>query len=469
MSLRRALGNAWQPPTAFSWRQQLVQREVERVAKVWGERGEHALPKVELDATVTRIKEAWSRGLPLRTLTRRDRSLLPFVLFHPSGKGHEREWLGADPAFAHGFLTFLEGESRALSSTAFVMLRDYPRVLTTFDQLRQGFCGTLMRDEGLRTEAWRYRQLTYSLFMPDGPSRLAMMIGEADGYADALLQDAGLVDELAIGAFMREVHGRVLGLVGERLASGADANWVRRPLEFLGKGPGQLRFDDECAAVANALFLPCAAKPPQESTRKVIHDFALGHLDDPRVSQKKWLGAPDARDIFLQWLVGATLEQFFRIISKSAKANHWRYRQKFWAAYLKRGLIQDAWVVLGDQAREHARAILEPHERRYGILTRTSSDKSVLLLRVSGLTIAEWSHDSPCFVWPADARRAPKLHGKEYEREQLRGADADIARGLCHSQWHRGSENYTWQGQLANHIARQVGVSIPLSEYRVAG
>ncbi len=468
MSLRRALVHVWQPSTAFGWRPQLVQREVERIGRLWGERKEQTPPLVELDATVSRVRAAWSEGRALRDLERRDRSLLPYVLFHPAGNGREREWLGADAAFAHGFLTFLAGESRALSSTAFVLLRDYPRLLATFEQLRQGFCATLVRDEGLRTEIWRNRQRIYALFSPEGPAQLATILSDGAAHANTILEDAGLVDELAVGNFMREVHGRMLGVLGERLASGADAVWVRRPFEFLAGSGGRLRFDDESAAVANALFLPYARVGPQDSTRRAIQDFALEYLNDPRVSPKKWLGAPDARDVFLQWMVGATLEQFFRIISKSAKANHWRYRRKFWGAYLKRGLIQDAWVVLGDQAREHARAILEPHERRYGTLTGTTSDKSVLWLRVSGLTIAEWSHDSPCFVWPANAPRAPGRQ-KQYEKEQLRGTDTDVARGLCYSQWHRGSETYKWQGQLASHIERQVGVRVSQSEYTVRG
>ncbi|HDK25944.1 MAG TPA: hypothetical protein ENG48_02475 [Candidatus Atribacteria bacterium] len=41
---------------------------------------------------------------------------------------------------------------------------------------------------------------------------------------------------------------------------------------------------------------------------------------------------------------------FFEAVEKSAKDPNWRYRRKFWEAYLPH--IEKTWVVLGTRARD---------------------------------------------------------------------------------------------------------------------
>lgn len=464
MRLKVALQHTWRPPTSFTWHQRLVEREVERLTRQLGADGLATPPKADLDATLVRVSDVWGRTRALHDLERRERSLLPHVLFYPPGE--EGRWLAADERFAQVFLEWLVGNSRGLRETAFTVLRDYPARLPTFAGLRRGFETRLMDATDARGEFWRAKQGRYKLFSDDGPAHVASLLCEDTVPSDDLLTDAALDGVLATGGFMREVNGALLTRVDELLRARVADSWLKKPLEALTLGGTTLRFEDRASEVANALFLPHAQITPHESTRRALHQFAMTYLDDPRVRPTKWHGAPVAKEIFLQWLVGATLEQFFRIISKSAKDSHWRFRRKFWGAYLKRGLIQDAWVVLGNQAREDARAALRPEERRFGLLTG-SSDKSVLLMRVSGLTIAEWSHEAPCFVWPDGTRSAPRLHEREYHSSDVRASREELARGVCHDQWHRGSETYGWQRRLAEHIRSQVGAYVPPSEYQV--
>ena len=45
-----------------------------------------------------------------------------------------------------------------------------------------------------------------------------------------------------------------------------------------------------------------------------------------------------------------------------------------------------------------------------GRLSGASPEQSVLLLRMSGVTIAEWSHNGSCRMWLDGNKDAPKLY-----------------------------------------------------------
>lgn len=460
MSLRRALETVPKVSLDFGWRKPVLAQQAENLARHWGDREATSPKPFDLEATLKAVKESWARSRSLDTLSRRERRFLPYVLFYPPGR--QQEWVGADPKFAHAFVDSLRDHPRSIASTAFVLLRDYPRMLDTFEFLRSYYSRRLQADDSIRTQEWRRRHVNYRLFAPDGPSSVAKQLCDGEAAASEMLTDAGLVNELGVGAFMREVHAHVLEILESRLEEQADEPALKQPIGFLRTDRERLRFEDLAGDVGNALLLPHARVIPLPKTRNLVQGFLLEHLLDPRIHPRKWQAVdPEARTVFLRWLVGATLEDFFRLIGKHAFMQHWEYREAFWNAYLQQGVIDDACVVLGEEARALALQAFRNEGLVYSRLSGGQRNHSVLLLRIGTLTIAEWSHNGKCRVWfTSQNRHRPGLHQGDYSRGSLMS-------GADYEQVHHASQYYTWQQNLASVIAREAGIRVWQHDYMV--
>ena len=89
--------------------------------------------------------------------------------------------------------------------------------------------------------------------------------------------------------------------------------------------------------------------------KKCIEIF-YRRLGDPRFGYMRfnWDKISErSKAIFLRWLVEDDLEIFFKIIKQTALDRMWRYREKFWRAYLPH--ISSTWIFLGSDAKRGAR------------------------------------------------------------------------------------------------------------------
>lgn len=452
MSLRDAVNTFRVPRNDTSWRARDLEKTVTRLAQQWGDRESRTPPAFELESTLTQVKRTWQERRSLEDLGRREKRFLPYVLFHPPGE--PREWVTKDTAFNTAFLGTLTENPRGLATTGFVLLRDYPRTFSPFEQLRGGYAQRLSADRSIRAETWRTRHGTFKLFAPDGPEYLAKRICDAEGPTERMLAEAGLVNELSSGAFMRNVHARVLAILQDRLAEQAGLPSVEPALGALRTAEDRLRFEDLAGDIGNALLLPHTRVIPLPATKGLLERFLLTHLRDPRIHTRKWQGVDAAaKAIFMRWLVGATLEDFFRLIERHALERHWRYRQAFWGAYLKNDLIDDACVVLGENARALAKQVFRAPGFAFSSLKGGNRDHSVLLMRIGGMTISEWSHNGRLRFWLPENKKRPTLHQLSYTRDELT-SDENFYKD------HHGSEHYTWQRTIAEFLQKQVGVRV---------
>lgn len=90
------------------------------------------------------------------------------------------------------------------------------------------------------------------------------------------------------------------------------------------------------------------------------------------------------------------------------------------------------------------------------------SDQSVLLLRMSGVTIAEWSHNGSCRIWLDGNRDCPKLYQEHYFRHEL---VPHWPRRADFTQRHDGNETGRWQDGIARWLRDNTGVEVDRSEY----
>ena len=195
---------------------------------------------------------------------------------------------------------------------------------------------------------------------------------------------------------------------------------------------------------ADGLLLPWTGNAPPESVKSETLQALLDSHHDPRVHQVNWASVKDeAKNVMLHWLVGVSIEQFFRVIDKiggAAGERMWPMRREFWLAYHERNDVTDAWVAFGRAGLLYLRG---SHDVAYADLNGALHDHAVLLMRIGGLTIADWNHNGKCRIWKKDNKRAPKFHQRYYFADELRkGNDADF----------RHDPQGNWRNDVASHI-----------------
>lgn len=457
MSLRDACRRAAEPPEPVDITWHYLPAAGRAIASKWADRPVRPLPTFELDAIVGSARLQWTSRGNLEALSRRDAGWLPYALFHP--ESDPDAWLARDAGFVDAALVRMRQRTRGVRSLLRNVLRLWPKDLSTVVQIQQMLVAELRGATTPRMVQWRQRVQEFDLLSLQGPRKLADRLSANPQQREEILGRAGLNGELGRCRFLAESDRHIADDLHDHLRGGRFAK-LEPSLSLLAPG-GTLTFPAQVAHVANALLLPfTAAAPPQDTLRR-IRSFLLTHMGDPRLTKTGWVSvAPAAKQVMLRWLVEGSLEEFFRLIERSADNDHWRYRQAFWSAYLRRGHISDAWVILGENAASDAERHWRQDAPASGRLYRADVAHSALLLQIGNLVIAEWSHNGTCRVWRLNDRGCPSFYQSVYVADTLRGFAA-------HEQVHHGNHQYTWQRTLSTFIRDETKIAMPQAEYRV--
>ena len=382
----------------------------------------------------------------------------PWVLFLGSPPR-----LGEDPAFIDAYLRLVEARPRArlISALLHVFLVEYPTKSPTFDRLRTGLAQLLARAKSPRLTSWWERCQRFGLLEADGPRRFAAAWLEAGGEETTFPAKHGLTGDMAHQGFVAAAYDAILGHLAKHLyESGASTPVLDQVLRISADPAGGLRFPSRRRLLAAALLLPFADPQVPGQPVEAIKSFLLEHYGHPRVKVTNWQGVrAEAIEVFMRWIVQATLEAFFDVVDATAKPEHWLYRRAFWEAYRREGYLSDAWVVLGRHARQEVNLRLSHLKGSYGILRGSQSDQSVLLMKVGDLVIAEWSHQGACRIWRSQQPEAPKLYQQEYDAAALRDP---FPAGLFR---HDGSVWGSWQSKVAAFIREYTGIRVDPRSY----
>jgi hypothetical protein len=282
------------------------------------------------------------------------------------------------------------------------------------------------------------------------------------------LREVGLEKAIAQGAtfnFLAVTYLSALTVAKQKLQTGEGSprTIVSRLIEWslpLSPQSSGLRYPQLIGEIASTLLIPWKSRPPEESVKEDIKKFLIQQVGDPRIRPGAWQNVdPGAKEIFLRWLAGETLGQFFELLSRSAD-QIWQFRKKFWMAYYERGAITEAWFALGPNAAVLARQLRQRMPGlAYAQLNRAQDRKqSVLIMKLGGFTVAEWSHNGKCRFWTDADSHAPKLYKSAY--------DADDLRDLCQfEQIHYHSANGTWQREVSGFVRGNTGIHIPSSSW----
>ena len=424
----------------------------------------------DLEALYWRVMGSWRRHGSLEGVSSRDLQRLPWVLFYqprawggPHRKG-STGWLGGKPRVVQDYRRWLSRARRARSAQALLreFLRVYPTNLQTFGDLRETLQAVVVDSPSPppSLRKWRRRCLDYQLLEPDGGTAFVRKLVTADEASDDILTRAGLDAGLARCGFLKTGIREYLPSVGAELArNSVDIATLDRVLALL-ECEGKLRYEERLVRVevASALLRPFVDRPPNTEAKERLQSFFVRHFGHPslRSRKHKWAGVrDDIRRVVIRWLVKRALDQFLLVLKETAKDRHWRYRETFWKAFLEQDLIDDIWFVLGSRARNDLWRLKADDDltETAGSLKGAGSDQSVLIMRLPGVTVAEWSHNGSCRCWLDGNRNAPKLYKRKYHRETLtQGSDL--------AQPHFGSERGYWQGIVKNWLRENTGVTV---------
>ena len=471
-SLKRSLAS-WSgfPTIERKFEPRRTRRAAAEVEKVFGDVQPRAPETYDLWVLHRRVVESWRRDRSLARLESRDLRRLPWILFYsPGQKDNPADWLGAKPGIVREYGRWLSTGRRSRSVLALLheFLRVYSVALPTFNDLRCLLQDTVERGSSpapASLRRWCQRCQDFELLELGGAGAFVQKLISAVDTPEDVLRQAGLDAGLARCGFLESgirtclPHAESL-LRDDRL----DDRQLDRLLTLLGRG-NKLRFDGRAMriGIAKALLRPFADRPAESRTKKLLQPFFLHHFRDPRLpsGRNRWSGVPDEiRRVVLRWLVERVLEQFFLLVKDTARDDHWRYREAFWRAFLREDLIEDIWFVLGPRAGTHLRRMNMKNDEAEttAILRGAQGDQSVLLLRMPGVTIAEWSHDGACRFWLDGTPGAPTLYKRVY-------SCFDLRHGADFLQRHDGSPDGRWQDGIARWMRDNTGIEIDRAEY----
>lgn len=365
-------------------------------------------------------------------------------------------WVGPVPLAGHApfvgaYLDWLKGEGRRPA-----WVRAVHAYLTEFQAGRPGILelSRLLAAEPDRTGiAWSRRHARFKLFDPlDGPLRVARSVLTARMPVPAALAQCGLEGALASGGFAAAAFERALGVL-----QGEDAVLVERLLDRLepwGVRDGRLVYPETRRPLVENLVGPWLDKVPPVELRQRITALIERAVGDPRRAPDRFADIREPVVTLLStWMMLAAIERYLPMVEALGFENDWAFRRSFWLAYLKAGGILDADVLEPQRGRA-------PAPGRYEAGT---GSQIVLLLRLPGLVLSDWSHNGRCYWWKEGSPQAPKLHRAGHTRETLTtGAEGG---GITHAR----AESGVWQRRVAEAIRQAGGPDLGPRQYMPAG
>jgi EH_Signature domain len=323
---------------------------------------------------------------------------------------------------------------------------------------------------------WDGLQARYAVFDgAEAAARVASRALDEQTGAHNVIEAAGLGGPLLGGDFVRAAHDEGLRIIAATPVSTA-ADHIAAVRRWSLRPDKRLIFETSKVAFARAVVHRFGDRMPALAERSVVLNFITGQFGDPRVNRGKWIGMDDVAQVLRRWLTEQSLRQFLDVVDKIAPDHMWKYRRAFWQAYHKADLVQNAWVVFGDDGAVEAMRAFGPAVR-FGKFKTGGGKKilpghAVLLLDFGPCTVADWSHNGRCNIWKkSDRTRPSNLNAPAYTSDEIMrrvpqdDTEANLNKNDIFS--HHGSENYVWQDRVEKRLYELIGVRVLKTEYQV--
>ena len=162
-------------------------------------------------------------------------------------------------------------------------------------------------------------------------------------------------------------------------------------------------------------------------------------FQDPRIGESTWptiseyLGGQTTRQVCIdtvkQWHIFQSIRLFFKIIEEvveDGNDHQFPQRRDFWIDYFNKGLVTDAWIILGKSGLEEATRYKTAGDSdfinlRWAELKGGKKDQCVLLMKIGDISVMEWSHTGACRVWKKGDSNAPTFSRPRYDKTEIMG------------------------------------------------
>lgn len=220
---------------------------------------------------------------------------------------------------------------------------------------------------------------------------------------------------------------------------------------------------------AKALLGYWDSQIPSKKLKEYLKHLFLSNLRDPRVYPQRWSSVDEEyQKIIKRWLTEESFEMLIQVLDAVADLGHWNDRKDFWSYYLKNELISDSWVIFGTEAHLQAKKL-----QREGLLSKSAgfakfrrgsgsvqSNHSVIIMKIGGLIISEWTHSGRVRLYINNSIKAPEFYKAEYSANHIRYDGYRITFQYSGS----GNEVFmdhhsNWQLKLAEFIRQNTGIS----------
>lgn len=430
-----------------------IQKETERIIQKYDVEIEQPSP-TDLNQLIAKVRK---HGI--KSILRRDLSWVPWILHFGN-----RPWLIEQTDILQEILSHFGGKIRSsyLSSLIHVYLKDYHPEIEGTENVRMFIHKHLLAYNGNIQRLKKWKELSILLFPKNGPHITSQWLLKESGNIYISLEKLSFTGDLSNSRFLFQTTKYFLS---ETIKTFPKHLKKAICLLEVPENKIELRFpaSDLIPKIADR-FLKMAEINAALEVEDILRPFFLRHLNDPRLpgGRIKWKGiTPEAIKVFSQWLSKRDLEFFFNVVDRTAGDPKWKYRHRFWEAYLP--YIENTWVVLGKKAKRYVlnSSDIKSHliERNFGILKGGTYDQSVFLIEMKGFIFVEWSSSGACRILNKNKEQLPfKFGSKEYRREEFTHTEPEI------SFRHIFSENYKWQEKMRRWIRDNTGNHVKHSD-----
>ena len=199
--------------------------------------------------------------------------------------------------------------------------------------------------------------------------------------------------------------------------------------------------------------------------KKNCMEIFYRRMGDPRFgdSRFKWQGvSQNSIDLFSHWLSEEDLEIFFELIRATAVDSMWRYREKFWRAYLPH--IVKTKIFLGNNAKRLATQIKDKVSLNHGTLKGAAADQSVFVFQIGRYIFSEWSHSGKLRVHAIEATFNLFDTAEDFFENDFISRNILIRNSIA--EWiHHSPQTYFWQGEVSDWLRENLGIDKTINDW----
>lgn len=199
-----------------------------------------------------------------------------------------------------------------------------------------------------------------------------------------------------------------------------------------------------------ALLAVWRTKTPPDALRNELSEAIIAAWNDPRLHAGGiWSGFdPDLRAILLRWLTHQDMKFFCNTVTATQNSHMWPPRRDFWLKLYDDGMIDQAWVAFGSEARRYAENNLlrggkTDMKRRFARQLDRGGGTSLLIMRIGNKIVVDGCHNYKTHIFKIDDANAPALYKRQYYCD-------DIMRASRNSKPHNSIQS--WSQWVLQHV-----------------